>query len=278
VLDVVRVIHPTAIIHPDAQLGANVTIGPYVVIEGPAQIGDDCRIQAHAIVTGHVIMGARNEIGYGAVIGGDPQDFAFRPEVRSTVRIGSGNKIREYATIHRGTMDNSETVIGDDCFLMAGAHVGHNSTVADRVILANNALLGGHVQVGERVFVGGGSVFHQHIRVGRLAICQGNSGFSKDIPPYVMGAGINLAAGLNVIGLRRAGLTAAQRAEVKSCFDLLYRSGLNVSQAIAAAQERIWGSEGKAFWEFVSAGRKRGVIDFTRARRRPEEESGADAA
>ena len=257
--------HPTAIIHPDAQLGLDVTVGPYAVIEGPAKIGDRCVIQAHAIVTGHVTMGEDNTIGYGAVIGGDPQDFAFRSEVQSEVRIGSGNKIREYATIHRGTAEGTATVVGDRCFFMAGAHLAHNVVVADQVILANNVLLGGHVQVGERVFVGGGSVFHQHIRVGRLAICQGLSGFSKDIPPFAMGAEINTIVGLNIVGLRRAGLNPAERAEVKAAFNLLYRSNLNVTQAVAAAADRVWGEPGRAFWEFVGSAGKRGIVGFAGA-------------
>jgi len=260
-------LHPTAVIHPDAQFGADVTVGPYAVIEGGAKVGDRCTIQAHAIIGARVVMGEDNIIGYGAVIGGDPQDFAFRPEILSEVRIGRGNKIREYATIHRGTAEGTATIVGDHCFLMAGAHLAHNVTLGDHVILANNALLGGYVQVADRVFVGGGCVFHQHIRVGRLAICQGLSAFSKDIPPYVVAAERNGAAGLNVVGLRRAGLTAVQRAEIKEAFDLLYRGGLNVTQALAAARERVWGEEGRAFWEFVGAARKKGLVDFLGSRK-----------
>jgi UDP-N-acetylglucosamine acyltransferase len=127
-------------------------------------------------------------------------------------------------------------------------------------VIANNCLLGGYVQVGERVFLGGGCVFHQFVRVGMLAICQGGSAFSKNIPPFVLAAGRNQVAGLNIVGLRRAGLTAAERAEVKEAFDLLYRSGVNVSQAVALAQERSWSARCEEFWEFVSAGTKRGLV------------------
>ncbi|MEQ1861628.1 MAG: acyl-ACP--UDP-N-acetylglucosamine O-acyltransferase [Chthoniobacteraceae bacterium] len=255
-------IHSTAIIHPDAQLGADVTVGPFAIVEGAARIGNRCTIQAHAVVTAHVTMGDDNLIGYGAIIGGDPQDLAFRPAVRSEVRIGSGNKIREYATIHRGTSEGSATIVGDHCFLMAGAHLAHNVEIADHVILANNVLLAGYVQVGERVFLGGGCVVHQHMRIGRLAICQGGSAFSKNVPPYAMGTGLNIVAGLNVIGLRRAGFTAVQRAEIKEAFDLLYRSGLNVTQALAAAADRVWAEEGRAFWDFVAGAKKRGIISL----------------
>jgi UDP-N-acetylglucosamine acyltransferase len=259
-------LHPSAVIHPDAQLGASVTVGPYAVIEGAATIGDGCTIQAHAIIGAQVRMGRGNTIGYGAIVGGDPQDFAFRPETRSEVVIGDDNKIREYVTIHRGTAEGSATVVGDRCFLMAGAHLAHNVQLGSDVILANNALLAGHVVVEDRVFVGGGCVFHQNMRIGRLAMCQGLSGFGKDIPPYTVAGRINGIAGLNVVGMRRAGLDAAARAEIKAAFALLYRSGLNVSQALAASAERQWGDAARHFWEFVAAAKKRGLCDFLATR------------
>jgi UDP-N-acetylglucosamine acyltransferase len=251
-------IHPTAVIDPKAQLSSSVTVGPFAVIEGPAVIGEECAIAAHAVIGGNVTIGARNSIGHGAIIGGDPQDFAFKPEVQSRVVIGDGNRIREYVTIHRGTKDGTDTVVGNNCFLMAGAHLAHNVTLGDDVILANNVLLGGHVCVGDRVFIGGGCVFHQFIRVGSFAICQGAAGFSKDIPPFCMAAGRNAVAGLNVIGLRRAGFDSTQRAEIKRAFDLLYRSGRNTSQALASAREQTWDAA-KPFWEFVAAAGKKGL-------------------
>lgn len=262
-------IHSTAIIHPSAQLGQNVTVGPYAVIEGAARIGDGCTIHAHAIIGAHVTMGRDNVIGHGAFIGGDPQDFAFKPEVQSEVRIGDGNKIREYCTIHRGTTEGSATIVGDGCFLMAGAHLAHNVRLGNAVVIANNALLAGYVEVGDRVFIGGGAVFHQFIRIGRLTICQGISGFGKDIPPYVTAAQVNGVAGLNVIGLRRAGFNPEQRAEIKAAFDLLYRRGLNVSQALAAARERSWNEAAQVFWDFVAGAKKKGLCDFigTRAKK-----------
>jgi UDP-N-acetylglucosamine acyltransferase len=259
-------LHPTAVIHPDAQLGANVTVGPYAVIEGAATIGDDCTIQAHAVIGAHVRMGRRNTIGYGAIVGGDPQDFAFDRATRSEVVLGDDNRLREYVTIHRGTAEGSATVVGDRCFLMAGAHLAHNVQLGSDVVLANNALLGGHVVIEDRVFVGGGCVFHQNVRVGRLAMCQGLSAFGKDIPPCVMAGERNGVAGLNVVGMRRAGLDAAARAEIKAAFALLYRSGLNVSQALAASAERQWGEAARHFWDFVAAARKRGLCDFLATR------------
>lgn len=260
-------IHPTAIVHPDARLGSGVVIGPYAVIEGPAKIGDGCTVQAHAIIGGHVTMGEGNVIGYGAVIGGDPQDFAFRPEIESEVRIGNRNRIREYCTVHRGTAPGSATVIGDECFLMAGSHLAHNVRLGNRVILANNALLGGHVLVDDSVFIGGGCVFHQHIRIGRLAIAQGASAFSKDIPPFTLAAERNNVVGLNVVGLKRAGFGPEQRREIKAAFNLLYRSGMNTRQALAAAGEQSWGTEASAFLKFVEEAKKRGICSLLRSGR-----------
>lgn len=259
-------IHSTAVIHPDAQLGSKVTVGPYAVIEGAAKIGDGCVIQAHAVIGAHVEMGRDNVIGYGAILGGDPQDFAFKPEIRSSVRIGNGNKIREYCTLHRGTSENSATTVGDGCFLMAGAHLAHNVTLGNHVVIANNALLGGYVQVGDRVFIGGGCVFHQFIRVGRLAICQGASAFSKDVPPFTTAAERNGVAGLNIVGLRRSGFTPEQRKEIKAAFSLLYREGHNTTQALAVAKTRTWGHEAEDFFNFVGAAKKRGICDFLATR------------
>ena len=254
--------HPTAIIHRDAKFGSDVRIGPYAVIEGPAEIGANCVIQAHAVITGNVRMGDNNSIGYGAIIGADPQDYAFDPATESRVVIGNNNRIREYVTIHRGTGAGTETRIGDNCFLMTGVHVGHNAQVADRVVIANNVLLAGHVHVGQGVFIGGGAVFHQFMRVGRQAIIQGNSAMSKDVPPFLIGCNINCVAGLNSVGLRRSGLSAATRLEIKIAFKLLYMSGLNTAQALAAAKERTWGPEAEAFFEFVASAKKRGICDL----------------
>ncbi len=265
-------IHPTAVIDPKANLGTGITVGPLAVIEAGAVLGDGCTVHAHAFVGSHVTMGKNCTVGHGAVLGGDPQDFAFKPQVRSRVVIGDGTKIHECVTIHRGTVDGSETVVGESCFLMGGAHLAHNVRLGSGVIIANNALLAGHVHVADRVFIGGGCVFHQHIRIGRLAICQGASAFSKDIPPFVIAAERNGVAGLNVVGLRRAGLGAEERAEIKRAFALLYRSGKNATQAIAAARAEKWNEVGREFWDFASAAKKKGLCDWLGGRRGRTEE------
>jgi UDP-N-acetylglucosamine acyltransferase len=252
-------LHPTAVIDPAARLGAGVRVGPYAVIEGAAKIGDGCVIEAHAIIGASVTMGRGNSIGSGAIIGGAPQALGFQTSTRSEVIIGDNNQIREYCTIHRGSSQGSATIVGDDCFLMAGAHLGHDVRVGHRVVIANNVLLGGHVVVADGVFLGGGSVLHQFVRIGRLAICQGMTAASKDIPPFTIAAARNRVVGLNVVGLRRAGLSGAQRTDIKRAFDLLYRSGRNTRQALAAADNGAWGPEAQEFFDFVAGAKKRGI-------------------
>jgi UDP-N-acetylglucosamine acyltransferase len=259
------VIHPTAVIDPAAELAPDAEIGPYVCIEGPVQVGAGCEIQAHAVLTGRVRLGEGSRVGYGAVVGGWPQDFAFDPATGSGVEIGAGNVIREHCTIHRGTAPGTDTHVGNRCFLMAGAHLGHNVRVGDDTVIANHVLLGGYVEVAERVFIGGGSVFHQFVRVGRNAIVQGLSAFSKDVPPFTLAAERNLVFGLNVVGLRRGGFTPAERAEIKAAFKLLYASGMNISQALSAARERKWGVHATHFFDFAAAARRRGLCGFGRA-------------
>ena len=246
-------------IDPAAVLGAGVELGPYVVIEGPAEIGAGCVLQAHATLTGRVHLGAGVRVGHGAVVGGWPQDYAFDPATDSGVEIGAGTILREHCTLHRGTKPGTTTRVGENCLLMAGAHLGHNAQVGNRVILANHVLLGGYVEVADGVFVGGGSVFHQFVRVGRGAMIQGMSAFSKDVPPFTLAAERNEVFGLNTVGMRRGGFSAATRGEIKSAFKLLYASGMNVSQALEAARGREWGAEAAEFWTFVAAAKRKGV-------------------
>lgn len=257
-------IHPSAIVDPGARLGDEVEIGPYVCIGGEVTLGARTVVQSHAVLEGTVRIGAENVIGHGAIIGGSPQDLSFKPATQSGIEIGARNVIREHVTIHRGTAADSLTMIGDDNFLMAGAHVGHNCTLGDKVIIANNCLLGGYVTVEDGAFLGGGCVVHQFARVGRLAITQGNSGFGKDIPPFVIAAGVNEVVGLNMVGLQRAGFSAEDRAEIKAAFRLLYNSGMNVSQALVKAREQIWEGPAQEFFDFVARAERRGICGFRR--------------
>lgn len=258
-------IHSTALVDPAAQLGTDVAIGAFSVIGPDAKIGDASVIQSHVVIEGAVEIGEHSSIGHGSIIGGPPQDLSFNSATRSAVKIGKRNVVREHCTIHRGTAEGSTTEIGDDNFLMAGVHVGHNCRIGNGVIIANNCLLGGYVQIGDRAFIGGGTTFHQHTRVGRLAMLQGNSGFGKDIPPFLLGGKINTVFGINIVGLRRAGFSAIERNEVKRAFKLLYKSGLNVGQALARAAAEDVGALGREFFDFVANARKRGIVPCRRA-------------
>lgn len=260
-------IHPTAIVGSSARLAEDVEVGAFVCIGDEVEIGPRTVVQSHAVIEGLVRLGPDNFVGHGAIIGGAPQDLAFTAGTRSGVEIGRGNILREHVTIHRGTVADSFTKLGDENLLMAGAHLGHNCAVGNKVIIANNCLLGGYVVVEDGAFLGGGCVFHQFIRVGRLAITQGISGFGKDLPPYVVGAEVNKVVGLNVVGLKRAGLSAEDRAEIKAAFHLLYESGLNVSQSLEQARGRTWSEPAHAFFEFVAAAKRRGICGLRRTGR-----------
>jgi UDP-N-acetylglucosamine acyltransferase len=261
-------IHPTAIVDPGARLAENVEIGPYAVIGAGVEIGEQTIVQSHAVIEGAVRLGMANEIGHGAIIGGRPQDQGFKAGTPSSVEIGDRNIIREHVTIHRGTAADSKTYIGNENFLMAGSHVGHNCTIGNKVIIANNCLLAGYVSVDDGAFLGGACVFHQFMRIGRLAITQGGSGFGKDIPPFVVAADVNKVVGLNTLGLRRAGFTAEERAEIKAAFQLLYESGLNTGQALAEARTRTWGANAQSFFDFVANAQRRGICSLRDRNRR----------
>ncbi len=256
-------IHSTALVSPTARLGEDVEVGPHAIIGPEVTLGPGCVIQAHAVLESQVTMGSGNFVGYGAIIGAPPQDFAHKPEVSSSVRIGDNNRIREYVTIHRGTKEGTETTVGSGCFLMVGTHLGHNVSLADNVIITNNCLLAGYVDVGESAVLGGGSVFHQFMRIGRRAMIAGSSSFNKDVPPFVTANFRNLLVGINVIGLRRGGFSLEARMEVKKAFKLVYRSGLRVREALEAAGTTAWGAEACEFFDFIKAS-KRGTCTSNR--------------
>ena len=261
-------VHATAIVSPQARLGRDVSIGPYAVVEEGTVIGDGCEIRAHAVVKRHACLGSGNRVHEGAVLGGEPQDLAFRG-VPSELLIGDGNTIREGATIHRGTVEGSATVVGSGCYLMAYSHVGHNGRLADGVILANNVLLAGQVEVGERAFLSGGVVVHQFARVGRLAMIGGNTRISMDALPFVNTTGYNGGAvGLNVVGLRRAGL-GSSLATLKRAYRILLRSGL----LLKAALEEMAALQDPLVDEMIAfiRGSKRGFHRAARASAEPPE-------
>jgi len=257
-------IHPTAIVDPAAKLGTDVEIEPFSIVGRQAVIGEKTIVQSHVVIEGDVAIGTGNFIGHGAIIGAPPQDVSFSLERKTRVEIGNENIIREYCTIHRGSPEGSATKIGDNNFLMAGAHIGHNCLIGNNVIIANNCLLAGHVRVDDGSFLGGGSTFHQHMHVGRLVMVQGSSAFGKDLPPFVIAAERNYVFGLNIVGLRRAGFSANDRDEIKAAFKLVYQSGSNIGQALEKAATMKFGSPAREFVDFVANAKKRGICPFKR--------------
>lgn len=254
-------IHPTAIVNPKAELGANVTVGPFCVIDADVKIGANTRIGPHVTILSFTSIGAGCSIHAHVVLGDLPQDMAFK-DVVSYVRIGANCTIREGVTIHRGTKSETETVAGEGCYLMANSHLAHNVRLGNQVILANGALLAGYVEVGDRVFISGNAVVHQFCRIGKLAMMSGNSALSKDLPPFcTIISSRNNVAGLNVVGLRRAGYGAPDRLAIKRAFHTLYQSGLNVSQATAKIRAESPTEAVLEFCEFVEQS-KRGICRF----------------
>ncbi len=250
-------IHPTAIVHPKAQLDPSVSVGPFALIDEHVTVGPNCRVGPHVYLTGIATIGADNVFHAGCVIGDAPQDLKYKDEP-TRLRIGDHNTFREHVTVHRSNKENEETVIGSHNFLMAHSHVGHNSMVGDQMILANGALLGGHVTVQDRAFISGNCLVHQFVRVGTLALMQGGSAISQDLPPYCVARGDNGICGLNIVGLRRAGFTSEQRQELKRLYQVLFRNGQKRSAAIAAAHKEFTSKPARILLEFVAAG-KRGI-------------------
>lgn len=226
-------IHPTAIINSKANLDPSVEVGPNVIIDEHVSIGRGTKIYANAYITGYTTIGENNQIHMGAVIGHDAQDFAFNQDIVSYVEIGNGNIIREYATIHRGSKPESKTVMGDSNFLMNGAHLAHNVTIGNNVIVANYAGIAGYVTLGDRAFVSGGVMVHQFVTVGRFAMLSGNGRFSRDIPPFLVALERNRVEGVNLVGLRRAGIAREAIREIKNAYTILYISGYGKKRAIA---------------------------------------------
>lgn len=250
-------IHSTALVDNSACLGVGVRVGPYAIIEEDCVIGDGCEVRAHAVICGGSVLGPNNQIGYGAIIGAEPQDYGYKGGP-SRVEIGSGNKIREYVTIHRASKEGTATTIGNDNFLMGGVHLGHDVRIGNHSILANNTLLSGYVQVGNRVFLGGATLVHQFVRIGDMAITRGGTRLGKDVPPYFMAVATNQVSGINRIGLRRAGLSQETRRAIQAAYDLIYCSDLNVSQALDELRGKFHLPEIALLVDFVAAS-KRGI-------------------
>jgi UDP-N-acetylglucosamine acyltransferase len=239
----IRDIHETAIIHPNAKIGHNVVIGPYAIIGDNVEIGDNCIIGPHVVIDGWATIGSGNRFYHGASIGCEPQDLKFKGE-KSFLFIGDNNIFRENVTINRGTEGGGgETHIGNSCLFMAYSHVAHDCQIGNNVILVNCVALAGHVIIEDRAIVGGLSGIHQFCKIGKMAMVGAHTKIVKDVPPFVLVDG-NPAkvSGINIVGLRRNGITPEVRDEIKKAYRILYRSNLTINQAIEQMNQELQGS------------------------------------
>jgi UDP-N-acetylglucosamine acyltransferase len=232
-LDPSAAVAPTARIDAGAVVGPGVRIGEFCVIESDVTIGAGCVLEPYVYVKRWTTLGERNEISAGTVLGTDPLDKGFGA-ARSYLRIGEGNKIREHYTISRGTAPESVTEIGNGNYIMTSGHIAHNCKIGNDTVIASCTLLAGYVEVEDQAFISGGVVVHQFSKIGRLAMIGGNTRVNSDVPPFFLYAGYNVEAkGLNVVGLRRAGYKASDVSVLKKAYQILYRSGLKLQEALA---------------------------------------------
>ncbi len=253
-------IHRTALIDPTAELGADVSVGPYCVIGPKVTVGERSTIAAHAVLERNTRVGEGVKIGYGTVIGNDPQDLKYRGE-ETWVEIGSGTIIREYSTINRGSTATGKTTIGERCFLMTYVHIAHDCAIGNDVIIANGVQMAGHVIVSDRASISGLVPIHQFVRIGTYAFVGGASRVNQDVPPYTKAAGnpVHLY-GLNSVGLQRAGFSPELKLALKRAYRLVFNSDLTVSQGIARARAELpQVPEVETFLQFIEASH-RGVM------------------
>jgi UDP-N-acetylglucosamine acyltransferase len=247
-------IHPTAIVDKKAEIAKDAVIGPWVLVGPGCVVGPGSILEPRATLQENVRLGSHVTVGIGSVLGGNPQDLKFRGEI-THVEIGDHTVIREYVTINRGTSQSFKTTVGAHCFLMSYSHLAHDCHVGDHVIMSNATQLAGHVTVDDYVIISGVCAVHQFVKIGRHAFIGGMSRVQKDIPPFVKAVGNPMQLfGLNSVGLRRRGFSDETVAELKKAYRLLFRSELNVSQALEqAARELRPIDEVKALIEFVEA-------------------------
>jgi UDP-N-acetylglucosamine acyltransferase len=231
-------IHPTALVSPEAVLADDVVVGPFAIIEGRVRVGAGCVLHARCHLIGPLTLGEGNEVFSNAVIGEKPQHFHYKDEPTS-VEIGNQNVFRENVTVHRGTTASWTTKIGSGNYFMSGAHVAHDCRIGNRCILANNALIGGHGELGDNVYVSGNAAVHQFCRLGRLAFLSGTSGTTKDIPPFIIQQNINHVVGVNLIGMRRAGLDSAQINAIRRVYHIVFLQHLALPNALVEVEREV---------------------------------------
>jgi UDP-N-acetylglucosamine acyltransferase len=271
-------IHPTAIVDPTAVVDPTCDIGPYARIEANVVLGPGNVVMQGAVICRNTVVGEANVFHYNCLIGGDPQFLGFDPRTNSGTRIGSNNHFRELCQVHRGLKDGQHTVIGDGNFLMATAHVAHDCVLGNHNVIANNSGLAGHVTVGDRCFISTLVGVHQFCRIGSYAMIGAISGVPKDVPPFVTVRQIGVIVGLNVVGLRRAGISADTRMALRRAYKELFRSGRALPRSIAAVRasygESPMPAEVAQFLDFCATPSKRGLCRGPRQRDAVAEEDG----
>ena len=237
-------IHPTAIIAPGAELDSTVSVGPYAVIGEHVKIGAETTIGPHAVIEGRTEIGCDNQIFQFTSIGAVPQDLKFSGE-ETYLTIGSRNQIREFVTIHLGTeTGNGITTVGNDNLFMAYSHIAHDCIVKDHIVMANAATLAGHVEVDDYAILGGLSAVHQFTRIGCHVMASGGSMIGQDIAPYSITQGDRArVVGLNLTGLKRRGFSSNALSNIKKMYKLVFRSNLNLNEAVVQIEEQFDGSQ-----------------------------------
>ncbi|HET7251213.1 MAG TPA: acyl-ACP--UDP-N-acetylglucosamine O-acyltransferase [Gemmatimonadales bacterium] len=253
-------IHRTALIDPAAQLGKDVMVGPYAIIGPNVTIGEHTQIAAHVVIERNTRVGSEVKVGYGSILGADPQDLKYRGE-ETWVEVGDQTTIREYCTINRGTPATGKTIVGRRCFIMTYVHIAHDCVIGDDVILANSIQMAGHVTIDDRAIVSGLVPIHQFVRIGTYAFVGGGSRVNQDVPPYTKAVGNPLHLyGLNSVGLQRAGFGAEVKLALKKAYRLVFNSHLTITQGVARARAEIPTiAEVETFLRFIEAS-QRGVL------------------
>lgn len=233
-------IHPTAIVHRDAIIEEDVEIGPFSIIGSGVKIGMGTKIGSNVVIEGKVVIGKNNQIFHSAVIGFPPQDIKYKGEDTEVI-IGDNNIIREFVTIHRASGEGEKTIVGNNCFLMAYSHLGHNVKLGNNVVIANATQLAGYVEVHDYAFISGGVVIHQFCRVGKYVMIRGRSRLGLDAVPYMIIDGVENTEvkGINVVGLRRNGFSDERINIIKKAYKILFRQNLNTSQALEILEKEL---------------------------------------
>lgn len=234
-------VHQTALVSPSAFLGENVYIGPYCIVGQHVSLGSGCVLHSHVVIEGRTTLGDDCQLYPFASIGHAPQDMKYRGE-SSTLSIGKKTVIREYVTVQPGTKSGvMKTQVGSSCLLMASSHVAHDCVVGDGVVMANNATLAGHVEVGSGSVIGGLAAIHQFVRIGKSAMVSGTTGVSRDVIPYaVVGPEDNTLSGLNVVGLKRRGVSAATVRALRQVYKVLFEeTHMTRAQRIATLDTKV---------------------------------------